>query len=132
MAEFIENLERDASQKFAIATVDSGGTKFYESVYPFVRRPYVVVWKKGGVSRPIEKRRYLVCEDVVSESSSVRKVVDVIRAYGGLVNEAVTLLDRLLGGRENLQRADVKLYSILTKNEIRKLLPTDEFYKKVL
>lgn len=53
----------------------------------------------------------LLIENVVTTAASAIEAVKALRRYGGEVNKVVTLLDRELGGAENLAALGVELLS---------------------
>lgn len=64
-----------------------------------------------------------VVEDVVTTGGSALQAVQRVRAAGYVVNLVVGLVDRLEGGRENTEAANVKLVTLFTR---RDFLPDDK------
>jgi len=58
-----------------------------------------------------------VVEDVVTTGGSALKAVQRVRDAGYVVNLVVGLVDRLEGGRENTEAADVKLVTLFTRRD---------------
>jgi orotate phosphoribosyltransferase len=72
--------------------------------------------KVEGLLQPGDK--VLVLDDVVTTGKSLLEAADVIRAEGGIVDDAVVLLDRQQGAEENLRRKQVRLHSFTTMRRI--------------
>lgn len=79
--------------------------------------------KNYGTGRMIEGsfaagQTCLILEDVVTTGSSVLDTAKSLREEGLAAEEAIVLVDREQGGRENLQANGVFLHSVLTLAEI--------------
>lgn len=61
--------------------------------------------------------RVALLEDVVTTGGSSLKALDVLRDAGCEVAGIVALVDRLEGGRENIEAAGVKLISLATRHD---------------
>ena len=59
----------------------------------------------------------LPLDDLITSGKSLRKAVSAIRAEGGVINDAVVLIDREEGGRENLAKDKIKLHYLLKASE---------------
>uniref|UniRef100_T1JH20 Uridine 5'-monophosphate synthase n=1 Tax=Strigamia maritima TaxID=126957 RepID=T1JH20_STRMM len=64
----------------------------------------------------------LVIEDLVTSGSSTLETVEVLRSVGLKVTDAIVLLEREQGGRENLQKNGVKLHSACTMTQLLTIL----------
>ncbi|GBE17772.1 orotate phosphoribosyltransferase [archaeon BMS3Abin16] len=88
--------------------------------------PFVIIRKekKGyGAAKRFEGEinegeNILLVEDVVTTGGSVGQAVDVIRSAGGRCSRAITVIDRLEGGEESLQKINIDLISILTIRDL--------------
>jgi orotate phosphoribosyltransferase len=69
-----------------------------------------------GLLQPGDK--VLVLDDVVTTGKSLLEAAEAIRGEGGIVDDAVVLLDRQQGAEENLQKKRVKLHSFTTMRRI--------------
>jgi len=83
--------------------------------------------KEHGTGRRIEGRLFpgvkvLVLDDVVTSGSNLVNAIDAIRTDGGVVEDAVVLVDRQQGGAVNLEKAGVQLHAFSTIAEICKVL----------
>ncbi|XP_060079952.1 uridine 5'-monophosphate synthase-like [Ylistrum balloti] len=79
--------------------------------------------KDYGTRRMIEGRFddgdvCLVVEDVVTSGSSVRETAESLQKEKIKVTDAIVLLDREQGGKVALERAGIKLYSVITLSQV--------------
>jgi orotate phosphoribosyltransferase len=103
----------------------------YGAVLAFnYRKPFLYVRKEAkehGTGRRIEVRLFpgvkvLILDDVVTSGSNLVNAIDAIRTDGGIVEDAVVLLDRQQGGTGNLEKEGVKLHSYATISRICQIL----------
>lgn len=88
-----------------------------------------------GLLQPGDK--VLLLDDVVTIGKSLLEATEAIRAEGGIVDDAVVLLDRQQGAGENLRKKGVKLHAFTTMRRIAdKLLSLgtidEEQHKEIL
>ena len=62
--------------------------------------------------------RVVVLDDVVTSGKSLLEAAEAIRAEGGIVEDAVVLLDRQQGAEGNLKKNGVRLHSFTTMRRI--------------
>jgi len=72
--------------------------------------------KVEGLLQPGD--RVLILDDVVTTGKSLLEAAEAIRAEGGIVDDAVVLLDRQQGAGENLQKKRMKLHTFTTMRRI--------------
>jgi len=81
--------------------------------------------KKHGerkmIEGPFEKGwRVAVVDDVVTSGGSTLKACQAVEEEGGKVVLTLTLVDRLEGGRKNLEEKGYKFISLLTRDDLLK------------
>jgi len=77
-----------------------------------------------GILTPGE--RVLLVDDVITTGKNILAALQTIRNEGGVVENALVLLDREECGREHLQKEGVKLHSVTKISSVaRKLLDMD-------
>ena len=112
-AQFIAGAELGAISLAAAASLASG-------------RPYVIVRnaKKGyGTGKLIEGQlpagaTVLLVEDVVTSGGQVIEAAKVLTDAGAKVLKIVCTIDRLQGGRENIEQAGFAFESLLTREDL--------------
>jgi orotate phosphoribosyltransferase len=109
-----------------LAGIPTGGI-VYGAVLAFnLAKPFLYVRKEEkehGRGRRIEGilqpgDRVLVLDDVVTTGKNIVEAVETIRAEGGVVEDALVLLDRQQGGEANLRKVSVKLHAFATMRQI--------------
>jgi len=114
----VENVDR-------IAGIPTAGMAFASVVAYQVKKPFVYIRPKvklHGRERRIEGilmpgNRVLLVDDLVTTALSLGKAAKAIRAEGGVVSDALVMLDREEGGRERLAKDNIKLHYLLTARE---------------
>ena len=87
-------------------------------------RPYA---RRHGRERRVEGillpgNRVLLLDDLVTSGGSITTAAETIRAEGGIVTDAVVLIDRGEGGETNLLQADIQLHYLLSIGETARIL----------
>ncbi len=99
----------------------------YAAVLAFsLSKPFLYVrkeLKEHGRERRIEGMlqpgdKVLLIDDVVTTGKNIVEAAEAIRAEGGVVEDAVVLLDRQQGGETNLRKIGVKLHPFTTIRRI--------------
>jgi len=109
-----------------VAGIPIAGIPFASLIAYNLKKPFLYV-RKGvrlhGRQRRIEGiltpgDRVLLIDDLITTGLSLRKASEAIMAEGGLVNDAVVLLDREEGGKEQLRKSGIKLHALLNVSDI--------------
>lgn len=80
--------------------------------------------KKGhGTDKPIDgnfqpNSAVILFEDVTTKAGSVLKAIQAVREQGGKVRKVITIVDRLEGAFENLQKEGIELEAIYTTKDL--------------
>lgn len=113
----------------AVAGVATAGVTVSSPVAYVLKKPMVYVrrekkghgpWKVEGAVRP--GWRALVIDDLVTTGGSMVSAVEALRRSGCTVEDALVLVDRLEGGKENLARSGVKLSAFVDVKELAETL----------
>jgi len=103
----------------------------YGAVLAFrTKKPFLYVRKEvktHGRERRVEGllspgERVLIVDDLITTGKSTLEAIDAVRCEGGVVNDAVVLIDREEGGPNALKATDVKLHAFLRITEVAKTL----------
>lgn len=88
--------------------------------------PFVIIRKEKkdhGAGQRIEGEIgegdfVLIVEDVATTGASIASAAEVIREAGGRCSKAIAVVDRLEGARENLEKINIELSSLLTIKDL--------------
>lgn len=113
-----------------IAGIPTAGIAFASLIANHFKKPFLYIRKRErlhGRRRRIEGilmpgDRVLLIDDLITTGSSLNRAVTAIRAEGGVVNDAVVLLDREEGGKEKLAKNNVALNCLLRVSEAARKL----------
>jgi orotate phosphoribosyltransferase len=113
-----------------VAGVPLAGIPFASQIAYNLGKPFLYV-RKGirlhGRKRRVEGilssgDRVLLVDDLVTTGLTLNRAAKAVRAEGGIVKEAIALLDREEGGKEKLEKNGIKLYSLLRMSEVANTL----------
>jgi orotate phosphoribosyltransferase len=119
----VENFDR-------VAGIPVAGIPFAALIAYNMKKPFLYI-RKGvrlhGRQRRIEGvlapgDRVLLVDDLVTTGLSLRRAAKAITAEGGVVKDAVVLLDREEGGEERLRKSGIRLHALLHIGEAAKTL----------
>ena len=108
-----------------IAGIPTAGIPFASLISYKIKKPFLYIRPKAklhGRERRIEGmimpgNRVLLVDDLITTGLSLRKAANAIRAEGGVVSDALVLLDREEGGKERLKKDGINLHYLLTARE---------------
>jgi orotate phosphoribosyltransferase len=114
----VENVDR-------IAGIPTAGMPFASAVAYLMKKPFVYIRPKvkmHGRERRVEGILMpgdcvLLVDDLITTGLSLRKAAKAIKAEGGVVKDALVMLDREEGGKERLLKDGIKLHYLLTARE---------------
>ena len=120
-------LEPDLIKRFQrLAGVPTAGIAYAAVIALNLTKPLLYVRKEQkehgrerrveGILQPGDK--VLILDDVVTTGKSLLEAAEAIRAEGGIVDDAVVLLDRQQGAESNLQKTRMKLHAFTTMRRI--------------
>jgi len=113
-----------------IAGIPVAGIPFASLIAYNLKKPFLYI-RKGvrlhGRQRRVEGilapgNRVLLVDDLVTTGLSLRRAAKAITAEGGIVNDAVVLLDREEGGEEKLKTSGIRLHALLRISEVANML----------
>ena len=113
-----------------IAGVPIAGIPFASQIAYNLKEPFLYV-RKGvrlhGRQRRVEGilvsgDRVLLVDDLVTTGLTLKKAAKAVTAEGGIVKEAVALLDREEGGKEKLAKNGIQLHALLKISEVANTL----------
>ena len=124
-----------------IAGIPTAGISFASIAAYHLKKPFVYVRtaeRAHGRGRRVEGillpgDRVLLMDDLITKGGSILKAAESVRAEGGVVTDAVVLMDREENGEDNLAKNGMKLHYLLTTSELaRKLHDLDAISEEQL
>ncbi|MBI2184439.1 MAG: orotate phosphoribosyltransferase [Thaumarchaeota archaeon] len=127
---YVALLRNEVGEVEAIGGVPTAGLPYASAVAYELGKPLLYARteeKKHGRGRVIEGvltpgRRVVLLDDLITTGSSLIQAADAIRSEGGVVADAVVLIDRMEGGADELRKREVTLHSLSSILEIVNLL----------
>ena len=113
-----------------IAGIPIAGIPFASQIAYNLKKPFLYV-RKGvrlhGRQRRVEGilvsgDRVLLVDDLVTTGLTLKKAAEAVTAEGGIVKEAVVLLDREEGGKEKIAKNGIQLHALLKISEVANTL----------
>mgnify|MGYP005667336357 CR=1 FL=1 len=113
-----------------IAGIPTAGIPFASTIAYLMNKPFIYIRqakKLHGRERRVEGLlspgdRVLLIDDLITTGSSLLKAAKAIVAEGGIVKDAVVLLDREEGGKERLSKEGISLRAVFKISEIAQTL----------
>jgi orotate phosphoribosyltransferase len=123
--EFIQRY--DFSKFDGLAALEMGGIPIATAISLRTGLPMVFVRKKAkeygtcrvAEGREISGKRLLVVEDVVTSGGQIILSIADLRNAGGIVENAICVIDREQGGPEALKQAGIELFPLFTMSELK-------------
>lgn len=113
-----------------VAGIPVAGIPFASVIAHGLKKPFLYI-RKGVSLQGRERRiegiiapgdRVLLIDDLITTGLSLQKAKKAIMAEGGVINDAVVLLDRQEDGKEKLAQNGVKLHALLSVTEAAETL----------
>lgn len=113
-----------------VAGIPVAGIPFASLIAYNLKKPFLYI-RKGVRLHGRERRvegvltpgdRVMLVDDLITTGLSLRRAAKAIMAEGGVVKDALVLLDREEGGKENLQKSGIKLHALLDIVEVAETL----------
>ncbi|MGQ9469454.1 MAG: orotate phosphoribosyltransferase [Nitrososphaerales archaeon] len=114
----------------AIGGIPTAGLTYATAVAYKIEKPLLYVRKEprehgtqkrvDGLLRP--GWRVLILDDLITTGGSILRTTEAIRSEGGIVEDAIVLIDRMEGGRERLSTSNIQLKAIAKITELADLL----------
>jgi orotate phosphoribosyltransferase len=128
----VETIRRSIGvRRFArIAGVPTAGIPFASVVAYNLNKPLLyarLINRTHGRERRVEGQlisgdKILLLDDLITSGKSLLKAAEAVRAEGGVIDEAVVLIDREEGGKKALEDNRIRLHSLLRVSEAAKSL----------
>ena len=113
-----------------VAGIPTAGIPFASLLSFFLSKPFLYVRTEAtthGRERRVEGILYpgdsvLLVDDLVTSGSSLLTAANAISSEGGLVGDALVLIDRQEGGEKALAGAGIRLHALVTMSEAAHIL----------
>jgi orotate phosphoribosyltransferase len=113
-----------------IAGIPTAGISFASISAYNLKKPFLYVRtteREHGRGRQVEGillpgDRVLLMDDLITKGGSILKAAEAVRAEGGVVTDAMVLMDREENGKQNLAKDGIKLHYLLTTSELAQKL----------
>jgi orotate phosphoribosyltransferase len=132
--EMLEKTARGVEGIAKIAGIPTGGLPWASVLAYSLSKPLVYVRKEvkhHGREKMVEGLltpgdRVLLVDDVITTGKNILDAMQTLRNEGGVVEDALVLVDREEGGREHLLKSGLKLHSVTRISDLaRRLLDMD-------
>lgn len=115
----IDNINR-------IAGIPTAGISFASIAAYQLKKPFIYARtseRHHGRGRSVEGillpgEHVLLIDDLVTKGGSILKAAEAVRAEGGVVNNAVVLMDREENGQKNLAKDGITLHYLLSISQL--------------
>ncbi len=109
-----------------IAGVPIAGIPFASQIAYNLKKPFLYI-RKGARLHGRQRRvegilvsgdRVLIVDDLITTGLTLKRAAEAVTAEGGIVKQAIALLDREEGGKEKLAKHGIQLYTPLKIGEL--------------
>ena len=115
---------------YRVAGIPTAGIPFASLLSFFLAKPFLYVRKEPAIrgrGRRVEGLLHpgdsvLLVDDLVASGQSLLLAANAIAAEGGVVHDALVLIDRQEGGKKALARAEIRLHSLVKMSEVAQIL----------
>ena len=126
----LESLDFDLLAATPLAGLPIGTAISLEMNRPLIYPRQVT--KQHGTRQAIEGRwlpgqRAVLIDDLVTSGDSLLQAFSILKSNGIAASEAVVLIDREQGGRENLKDVGLRLHSVMSISQLLTVLEDKEF-----
>jgi len=127
--ELAKNVVHD-EEFLRVAGIPTAGVPFASLLAFFLSKPFLYVRKEvktHGRERRVEGILHpgdsvLLVDDLVTSGGSLLEAADSIQSEGGVVKDALVLVDRQEGGDKALAKRGIKLHSLVEMSEAARIL----------
>ncbi len=110
-----------------LAALEMGGIPIATAISLKTGFPIVFVRKKAkeyGTNKiaegsEIKGKKLLIIEDVVTSGGQIILSVDELRSRGAIIDQAICVIDREQGGKDNLSNHNIELFPLFTMSELK-------------
>mgnify|MGYP001098179574 CR=1 FL=1 len=114
----------------AIGGIPTAGLTYATAVAYNLEKPLLYVRKEPrehGTQKRVEGLlrpgwRVLILDDLITTGNSILRTAEAIRSEGGIVEDALVLIDRMEGGRDRLSTSNIQLKALANITELADLL----------
>lgn len=114
----------------AIGGIPTAGLTYSTVVAYKLEKPLLYVRKEvreHGTQKRVEGLlrpgwRVLILDDLITTGNSILRTAEAIRSEGGIVDDALVLIDRMEGGKERLITSNINLKALAKITELADLL----------
>ena len=135
---YVELAKNEVEDFDRVAAVPIAGIPFAVVLAQALKKPFVAIRKEvkehgrgrrvEGILNPGDK--VLVVDDLITTGLSIMDAVEPVKTDGGVVKDAIVLIDREEGGKENLKEAGIRVHSLINVTEAVKILHEVELLSK--
>lgn len=119
----VENFERVAGIPTAGIAYSSVLSYLLSKPFLYVRREFKALGRERRVEGMLNPGdRILLTDDLIATGGNLAAATNALRSEGGLIEDAVVLIDREEGGEETLARIEVKLHSLVKMSEAGRIM----------